>query len=85
MKRMNREVVKKFRAVLSERSRHSSDWKLELGIVLWDLNLAYRERMGTNPSLIIRGRPHVTAVSVLAGGDGHAWTMEELDVSTEQI
>ena len=38
VERMNREVVKTFRAVLSERRRHSSEWPLALGVVQWALN-----------------------------------------------
>ena len=69
---MNREVVKTFRAVLSERRRPPNEWPLALG-----------ERMGTSPFQMMTGRPPTTAMSVLAGEDGDAWTVEELDVSCE--
>ena len=52
---MNREVVKTFRAVLSERRRHPSEWPLALGAVQWALNSAYRERMGTTPFQMMAG------------------------------
>ena len=34
---------------------------------------------------MMTGRPPATATSVLAGKDGDAWTVEELDVSCEQM
>ena len=82
---MNREVVKTFRAVLSERRRPPSEWQLALGTVQWALISAYRERIGTTPFQMTTGRPPATAMSVLAGEDGDAWTVEELDVSCEQM
>ena len=85
VQRMNREVVKTFCAVLSERRRPPSEWQLALGDVHWALNSAYRERMGTTPFQMMTGRPPATAMSVLAGEDGDAWTVEELDVSCEQM
>ena len=85
VERMNREVVKTFSAVLSERRRPPSEWPLALGAVQWALNSAYRERMGTTPFQMTTGRPLATAMSVLAGEDGDAWTVEELDVSFEQM
>ena len=45
LERMNREVVKTFRAVLSERPRPPSECPLVLGAVQWALNSAYRKRM----------------------------------------
>ena len=83
MERMNREVVKTFRAVLSERRWPPSEWPLALGAVQWALNLAYRERMGTTPFQMMTGRPPTTAMSVLAAENGDAWTVEELDVSCD--
>ena len=85
VERMNREVVRTFRAVLSERRRPPSEWPLALGAVQWALNSAYRERMGTTPFQMMAGRPPATPMSVLAGKDGDAWTVEELDVSCEQM
>ena len=82
---MNREVVKTFRAVLSERRRPPSEWLLALGAVQWALISAYRERMGTTPFQIMTGRPPATAMSVLVGEDGEAWAAEELDISCEKI
>ena len=82
---MNREVVRTFRAVLSERRRPPSEWPLALWAVQWALNSAYRERMGTTPFQMMTGRPPATPMSVLAGKDGDAWTVEELDVSCEQM
>ena len=81
VERMNREVVRTFRAVLSERRRPPSEWPLALGAVQWALNSAYRERMGTTPFQMMTGRPPATLMSVLAGKDGDTWTVEELDVS----
>ena len=81
VQRMNREVVKTFRAVLSERSRPPNGWPLVLGAVQWALNSAYRERMGTTPFQMVTGRPPAMAMPVLTGEDGDAWTVEELDVS----
>jgi hypothetical protein len=49
--RMNLEVVKTFRAVISERRRPPSEWLLALGAMQWALNPAYRERMETAPFL----------------------------------
>ena len=83
VERMNREVVRTFRAVLSERRRPPSEWPLALWAVQWALNSAYRERMGTTPFQMMTGRPPATPMSVLAGKDGDAWTVEELDVSCE--
>ncbi|CAM9711151.1 unnamed protein product [Ascophyllum nodosum] len=85
VERMNREVVKTFRAVLSKRCRPSREWPLALGAVQWALDSAYRERMGTTPFQMMTGRPPATPMSVLAGEDGGAWTVEELDVSCEQM
>ena len=82
---MNREVVKMLRAVLSKRRRPPSKWPLGSGAVEWALNSAYRERMGTKPFQIMTGRSPTTAMSMLAGEDGDAWTVEELDVSCEQM
>ena len=72
VERMNREVVKTFRAVLSKRCRPPSEWPLAWGAVQWALNSAYRERMGTTPFQMMTGRPPATAMSVLAGEDGDA-------------
>ena len=69
VERMNREVVKTFRAVLSERLRPPSEWPLALGAVQWALNSACRERMRTTPLQRMTERPPATAMSVLAGGD----------------
>ena len=41
--------------------------------------------MGTTPFQMMTGQHPATAISVLAGEDGDAWTVEELDVSCEQI
>ena len=49
VKRMNREVVKTFRTILSKRRRPPSGWPLAMGAVQWALNSAYRDRMGTTP------------------------------------
>ena len=83
VERMNRAVVKTFCAVLSERHRPPSEWPLALGAVQWTLNSAYQERMGTTPFQTMTGRPPATAMSVLAGKDGDAWTVKGLDVSRE--
>ncbi|CAN0470129.1 unnamed protein product, partial [Ascophyllum nodosum] len=80
VERMNREVVRTFRAVLSGRRRPPSEWPLALGDVQRALNSAYRERMGTTPFQMMTGRPPATPMSMLAGKDGDAWTLEELDV-----
>ena len=56
---------------------------MALGTEQWALNSAYRERMG--PFQMMTGRPPATAMSVLAGEDGNAWTVEKLDVSCEQM
>ena len=85
VERMNCKVVKPFRAVLSERRRPPNEWPLALGAVQWALNSTYRERMGATPFQMMTGRPPATAMSVLAGEDGDAWTVEELDVSCEQM
>ncbi|CAN0401727.1 unnamed protein product [Ascophyllum nodosum] len=85
VERMNREVLKTFRAVLSKRRRPPSEWPLALGAMQWALNSAYRECMGTTPFQIMTGRPPATAMSVLAGEGGDAWTVEELDVSCKQM
>ncbi|CAN0093861.1 unnamed protein product, partial [Ascophyllum nodosum] len=85
VERMNRVVVKTFRAVFSERRRPPSEWPLALGAVQWALNSAYRERMGTTPFQMMTGRPPATAMPVLTGESGDAWTVEELDVSCEQM
>ena len=82
---MYREVVKTFRAVLRGRRRPSSAWLLVLGAVQWALSSAYQERMGTTSFQMMAGRPLATAMSVLEGKDGDAWTVEELDVSCEQM
>ena len=85
VQRMDREVVKTFRAVLSEGRYPPSEWLLALGAVQWARNSAYRERMGTTPFQMMTERPPATAMSVLAGKDGGAGTVEELDVSCEQM
>ena len=48
VERVNSEIVKTFRAVLSERRQPPSEWRLSLGTVQWALISAYRERMGTS-------------------------------------
>ena len=83
--RMNREVMKTFCAVLSERRRPPSEWPLALGAVQWALISAYRERMGTTPFQMMTGRPPAMAMSVFPEEDSDAWTVEELDVSCEQM
>ena len=85
MERMNREVVRTFRAVLIERRRPPSEWPLALEAVQWALNSAYRDRMGTTPFQMMTGRPPATAMSVLAGEDSDAWAVEELDVLCDQM
>ena len=70
VERMNREVMKTFRAVLSEIRRAPSEWLLALGAVQWALHSAYRECMGTTPFQIMTGRPPATAMFVLAGEGG---------------
>ena len=49
VERMNREVVKTFREVLSGRRRLPSEWLLAFRAVQWALNSVYREHMGTLP------------------------------------
>ena len=85
VERINREVVKTFREFLSKRRRPLSEWPLALGAVQWALNSAYRERMGTTPFQMVTGRPPATVMSVLAGEDGDAWVVGELDVSCGQM
>ena len=82
---INREVVKMFHAVLRERRRPPSEWPFVSGAVQWALNSAYRERMGTPPFQMMTGQTLAMAMSVLAGKDGNAWTVEGLDVSCEQM
>ena len=82
---MNREVVKTFRAVLSKRRRPPCEWTSALQAVRWALNSAYRERMGMTPFQVMTGRPPATVTLVSVGEDGDAWTVEELDVSCEQM
>ena len=84
VERMDRELVKTFSALLSERRRPPSEWPLALGAVQWALNSAYRERMGTTPFQIKTGRPPATAMSVLAGEDDDALTVEEVDAPCEK-
>ena len=72
VERMNREVVKTFRAVLSERRPPPSEWPLALGAVQWALNSAYRERMETMSFQMKTGRLPATAMSVLTGEGGNA-------------
>ena len=78
---MNHEFLKTFCAVLSKRRRHPSEWRLTLGTVQWTLSSASRERIGTTPFQIRTGQSPATAITVLAGEDGDAWTVEELDLS----
>ena len=85
IERMNREVVRTFRAILSERRRLVSEWPLVVGAVQWALNSAFRERLGTTPFQMMTGRPPPTAMSVLAGAAAGEWTVETLDVSPGEI
>ena len=85
IERMNHEVVRTFRAILSKRRRPVSEWPLVVGAVQWALNSAIRERLGTTPFQIMTGRPWPTAMSVLAGAAAGEWTVETLDVSPGEM
>ena len=73
---MNREVVKTFCAVLTEKRWPPSEWPLALGAVQWACKSAYRECMGITPFQMVTGQPPATTMSVLAGEDGDAGTEE---------
>ena len=63
IKRMNREVVRTFLAIRSERCRPVSEWLSVVGTVQWALSSAFRERLETMP-FQITGRPPPTAMLV---------------------
>ena len=67
VERMNLEVVRTFRAVMSERGRPLLEWSDTIYAVQFALNLAYGERMGATPFQLMTGRVPPTAFSVFAG------------------
>ena len=79
--RINREVVRTFRAILSKRHSPVNEWSLAVGAVQRALNSVFRERVGTTPFQMMTGRPPPTAMSVLADTAAGEWTIESLDVS----
>ena len=74
---INREVVRTFRAFLSERRRPVSEWPLAVEAVQWTLILAFRERLGTTPFQMMMKRPQPTAMSVLVDAAAGEWTSGE--------
>ena len=67
VERMNLEVVRTFRAVMSERGRPLSEWPDTIYAVQFALNSAYRERMGVTPFQLTTVRVPRTAFSVFCG------------------
>ena len=55
VERMNLEVVRTFRAVMSERGRPLSEWPDTIYAVQFALNSAYRARMGATPFQLMIG------------------------------
>ena len=83
VERMNLEVVRTFRAVMSERGRPLSEWPDSIYAVQFALNSAYRERMGATPFQLMTGRVPRTAFSVLAGDGPDGWCVKEEEFSPE--
>ena len=78
---MNLEVVRTFRAVMSESRRPLSEWPDAVYAVQFALNSAYRERMGATPFQLMTGRVPRTAFSVLAGDGPDGWCVKEEEFS----
>ena len=85
MERMNLEVVRTFRTVMSERERPLSDWPDCIYTVQVAQNSAYRERMGATPFQLMTGRVLRTAFSVFAGDGPDGWRVKEEEFSPEMI
>ena len=85
VERMNLEVVRTFRAVMSERGRPLSEWPDSNYAVQFALNSAYRERMGAAPFQLMTGRVPRTAFSVFAGDIPDGWCVKEEEFSLEMM
>lgn len=64
---VNREVLRRFRAILNERRRPVGEQSIMVPVVRWALNTAFREWVGTPPFQLMMGRSPWTVPSVLAG------------------
>ena len=64
---MNLEVVRTFRAVMSERGRPLSEWPDTIHAVQFALSSAYRERMSATLFQLMTRRVPRTAFSVFTG------------------
>ena len=85
VERMNLEVVRTFRAVMSERGRPLSEWPDTINAVQFALNSACRERMGATLFQLMTGRVPRTVFSVFAGDGPDGWCMKEEESSPEMM
>ena len=85
VERLNLEVVRTFRAVMSERGRPLSEWSGTIYAVQFALNTAYRERTGVTPFQLMTGRVPRTAFSVFAGDGPDGWCVKEEEFSREMM
>ena len=85
VERMNLEVVRTFRAVMSERGRPLSEWPDSIYALQFALNLAYRERMGATPFQLMTGRVPRTAFSVFSGDEPDGWCVKEEEFLPEMM
>ena len=85
VERMNLEVVRTFRAVMSERGRPLLEWPYSIHAVQFALNSACRERMGATPFQLMTGRVPRTAFSVFASDGPDGWCVKEEEFSPEMM
>lgn len=74
---VNREVLRRFRAILDERRRPVGEWPTMVPAVRWALNTAFHEWVVTTPFQLMMGRSPWTAPSVLAGDGDDEWLVQE--------
>ena len=73
MERMNLEVVRTSRAVMSERGRPRSEWFDIICTVRFALNSAYLEQMSAVPFQLMTERVPLTACSIFTGDRSDGW------------
>ena len=83
VERMNLEVVRTFRGVMSERGRPLSEWPDTIYAVQFAQTSAYREQMGATPFPLMTGRVPRMPSSAFAGDGPDGWCVKEEEFSTE--
>ena len=85
VERMNLEVVRTLRAVMSERGRPLSEWPDIIYAGQFALNSACREWMGATPFQLMTGRVLRTSFSVFAGDGPDGWCVKKKEFSPEMM